>query len=133
MSSKERRDQDTKRVTLAALLIVVLFLISCGKAELPPTPAATPPSVPASALKTSAIDAAKLFATNCAVCHGEKRQGISGLGPALTPTSLTKLSDAEVRSTIMKGRPNTAMAGFEGRLSSEEIDALIQLIKRTSP
>ncbi|MBI4243409.1 MAG: cytochrome c, partial [Planctomycetes bacterium] len=77
--------------------------------------------------------AAKLFATNCAVCHGEKRQGISGLAPALTPTSLTKLSDAEVRSAILKGRSNTAMAGFEGRLSSEEIDALLQFVKYTLP
>ncbi|MBI3930882.1 MAG: cytochrome c, partial [Chloroflexi bacterium] len=112
-----------KLAILLTLLIAGLFLISCAGAQPTPTqPAPTP--------ETSAIDAAKLFATNCAVCHGEKRQGVSGLGPALTPTSLTKLSDAEVKSTILKGRSNTAMAGFEGRLSAEEIDALIQLIKR---
>lgn len=122
-----------KLVVMVTLLIAGLFLISCAEAKPPPAPVLTPPPVPAPAPAPSAIDAAKLFATNCTVCHGEKQQGISGLGPALTPTSLTKLSDAEVRSTIMKGRPNTAMAGFEGRLSSEEIDALIQLIKRTSP
>ena len=120
-----------KLAILATLLIAGLFLISCaGGAQPTPTqPAPTPPPTPTPA----AIDAAKLFATNCVVCHGEKRQGVSGLGPALTPTSLTKLSDAEVKSTILKGRSNTAMAGFEGRLSLEEIDALIQLIKRTSP
>ena len=122
-----------KLVILAAFLIGGLFLISCAKAEPPPTPAPTPPSVPAPAPKALAIDVAKLFATNCAVCHGEKHQGVSGLGPALTPTSLAKLSDTEIRDTILKGRPNTAMAGFVGRLSPEEIDALVQLIKRTLP
>ncbi|MBI2328357.1 MAG: c-type cytochrome [Chloroflexi bacterium] len=70
-----------KLAILLTLLIAGLFLISCAGAQPTPTqPAPTP--------ETSAIDAAKLFATNCAVCHGEKRQGVSGLGPALTPTSL---------------------------------------------
>lgn len=120
-------------VILTVFLIAGLFLISCAKAEPPSPPAPTPPSVPAPAPKALAIDAVKLFATNCAVCHGEKRQGISGLGPALNPTSLAKLSEAEIRDTILKGRPNTAMAGFVGRLGPEEIDALVQLIKRTLP
>ena len=123
-----------KLAILTTLLIAGLFLISCAGAQpIPTQPAPTPPPTPATIPTPAAIDAAKLFATNCAVCHGEKRQGVSGLGPALTPTSLTKLSDAEVKSTILKGRSNTAMAGFEGRLSLEEIDALVQLIKRTSP
>ncbi|MBI2980003.1 MAG: cytochrome c [Chloroflexi bacterium] len=121
-----------KLVIPATLLMAALFLISCTGTQ-PTQPAPTPPPIPVPTPTPAAIDAAKLFATNCVVCHGEKRQGVSGLGPALTPTSLTKLSDAEVRSTILKGRTNTAMAGFEGRLSAEEIDALIQLIKRTSP
>lgn len=118
-------------IILAALLIAGLFLISCDKAEPPPNPAPSAP--PASVPTPSAIDAAKSYATNCAVCHGPKREGASGLGPAVTPESLTKLSDAEVRSVILKGRPNTSMTGFEGRLGSEEIDALVQLIKRTTP
>ncbi|MBI4334329.1 MAG: cytochrome c [Chloroflexi bacterium] len=123
-----------KLVVLGILLVAGVFLISCAKAQPPPTPAPPPPSpVPASARETSTTDAAKLFATNCAVCHGERRQGVSGLGPALSPASLAKLSDAEIRNTTLKGRPNTAMAGFEGRLSSMEIDAIVQLIKDTSP
>ncbi|MBI4303087.1 MAG: cytochrome c [Chloroflexi bacterium] len=121
-----------KLVILVTLLIAGLFLISCAGAQPTPTPPApTPPTTPSPT--PSAIDAAKLYANNCAVCHGEKRQGVSGLGPALTLESLVKLSDAETKDTILKGIPNTAMAGFRGRLSPEQIDALIQLIKHTLP
>lgn len=122
-----------KLAILVTLLIAGLFSISCAETKPPPTPAPTPPSISTPTPAPTAIDAAKLFATNCAVCHGEKRQGVSGLGPALTPISLAKLSDAEIGDTILKGRPNTVMAGFRGRLSTKEIDALIQFIKSISP
>lgn len=122
---------------LAILVVFVaagLFLISCGGAQTTPTPPApTSPPAPTAPSTPSAIDAAKLYANNCAVCHGEKRQGVSGLGPALTQTTLAGKSDLEIRETILKGVPNTAMSGFDGRLSLEEIEALLQLIKRTAP
>lgn len=119
-------------VIAVTLLVAGLVLVSCaGEPPAPTTPAVTAPPTPAPT--TSGIEAPKLYANNCAVCHGEKRQGVSGLGPALTSVSLAKLSDAEVRSTILKGKSNTSMSGFDGRLSSEEIEALVQFIKRTSP
>ncbi len=115
---------------------LVTFIKNWG-ITLPPTPA--PPSpvpspTPAPAPTPSPTPATdELYAISCAGCHGATRQGVSGLGPALTPESLTALSDAKVRETILNGRSGTIMAAFEGTLSPEEIDALLQLIKYTSP
>ena len=123
-----------------ALLMLVLLLASCGGA----TPAATPAPAPAPAPTPTpapaptppapaAIDAAKLYTTNCAVCHGPNRQGITGLGLPLTPTAVAAKSDDELKNTITNGKANTAMAGFTGRLSAAEIDALVKFIKNTPP
>lgn len=111
-----------------ALMIVVLgglLLVSCGGAEAVPTPA--PVSAP------SSIDAKALYATNCAACHGADRQGISGVGTALIPERLSALNDDQIKDTILNGKPDTVMPAWKGTLSSAEIDALIQLIKYTSP
>jgi mono/diheme cytochrome c family protein len=55
------------------------------------------------------------------------------LGPALTPDSLATLSDTEIKDTISNGRVDTVMPPWKDTLSSEEIDALVQFIKYTSP
>ena len=95
-----------------------------------PAPAPIPTTPP---VAPTAPDASKLFATNCVPCHGSKREGITGLGPALNPTTLAKLTEGQVKEAILKGRPGTVMAGFEGRLTSAEIDALVKLVKDTAP
>ncbi|MBI4304200.1 MAG: cytochrome c [Chloroflexi bacterium] len=110
---------------ITVALISVLFL-GCAKSQ--PTPPAAPPAPP-----KPAVDAASLYGTNCAACHGQKREGVSGLGPALTPTILSQKSDTQLREVILKGKSGTAMPGFEGRLKAEEVDALVQLLKRTQP
>ncbi len=100
---------------MLALLGILVLISSCGQSQPP------------------AIDANVLYKTNCVSCHGANRQGISELGPTLTPQSLAELSDTEIRDTILNGRPGTAMAGFKRRLNQEEKDALLQLIKHISP
>ncbi len=120
-----------KRLSLVLILLIVVVVLvvaaACARPEPPPTPTPTPTPIP------SAIDANELYATNCAACHGENRQGVSGLGDAMIPEHLADDSDAEIKETILDGIPDTAMPGFQGRLSSEEIDALLQFIKYTSP
>ncbi len=69
------------------------------------------------------IDAAAIFADNCAKCHGQNREG--GGGPALLPARLTKDPSAYVK-TITEG--SGPMPTFGGRFSAEEIDALVQFI-----
>ncbi len=106
------------------IIMGVLLLSSCGGAEpAPPAPAPAP----------TAIDANAIYTNICTVCHGANRQGVSGLGPALIPESLAALSDTEIKDAILNGRPGTAMTGFKDRFGPEEINALLQLIKYTSP
>jgi mono/diheme cytochrome c family protein/WD40 repeat protein len=71
-------------------------------------------------------DAAKLYADNCAACHGDTRLG--GQGPALLPVSLGRIRPAEVVKTIREGRPATQMEGFADRLSAPEIEALAAFV-----
>ncbi len=105
---------------------LVTFIKNWGGA-LATTPAPTLQTTP------SAIAAGELYTIRCAGCHGANRQGISGLGSTLTPESLAGLSDNEVRDTILNGRSGTVMPAFKEILSPDEIDALRQLLKYTSP
>lgn len=78
-------------------------------------------------------NAAALFASHCARCHGQNREGISGLGPPLNPASLAGLSYDEVQVVISSGGFGGGMPAFSGALSPEEIKALAQFIKDTTP
>mgnify|MGYP001979945057 CR=1 FL=1 len=115
-----------KKISLLmlALLGILVFISSCGQSQSPAIDA-----------KEALPDlmSQKNYELNCLTCHGAERQGISELGPALTPQSLAELSDTETGDTILNGRPGTAMIGFKDRLNQGEIDALIQFIKYTSP
>ncbi|MBI2287906.1 MAG: c-type cytochrome [Chloroflexi bacterium] len=95
----------------------------------------TPLTVPPHPVEITptAVSAKELYGAKCAVCHGANRQGVTGLAPALTPESLATLSDTETRNAMLDGRPGTAMPGFKGALTLEEIDALLQFIKSASP
>ena len=69
------------------------------------------------------IDAAALYAGNCAGCHGPDRAG--GGAPALLPSRLTKDATVYV-NTITNG--SGPMPAFGGKFSAEEIDALVAFI-----
>ncbi|MBI2847572.1 MAG: c-type cytochrome [Chloroflexi bacterium] len=89
--------------------------------------------LPPVASKPNSVSAQEVYAARCSACHGANRQGVPGLAPALTPESLAALGDSETRYVISDGRTGTAMPPFKTTLSPEEIDALLQLIKHTSP
>ncbi len=97
------------------------------------TIAPTTTSAAPSPTSAPAIDARAIFAANCAPCHGINRQGVSGLGPALTPASLGAKTDAQIKDTIAKGKAGTAMQGFEGRLTAGQIEALARYVKTVAP
>ncbi len=101
-----------------------------------PTPTATPggetatPEATEEAGAAPDLDAAAVvFAENCAACHGEGgKEG--GVGPALFASDSLKTKSAdEIGGVIASGVAGTAMAGFEGRLSAEQIDALVALLQ----
>lgn len=65
-----------------------------------------------------------LYSQNCAGCHGSDRNG--GRGPALLPDTLTEQASVYV-DIITNGEGG--MPSFEGKLSSEEIEAVVAFIQ----
>lgn len=79
---------------------------------------------------TSALampDGAKLYAQNCAACHGEN--GTGGIGvPLSLPSFQSTISDDYVRKTILLGRPGRIMPAFT-QLKPDEIDAIVKHVR----
>ncbi|MFO7576377.1 MAG: c-type cytochrome [Pelovirga sp.] len=86
-------------------------------AEPAPTPAAT---------TSGAIDAAALYAANCAACHGA--QGTGGFATDLTGAYSYGKDAESIRSSISAGRDG-GMPAFADGLSVAEIDALVAYLQ----
>lgn len=72
-----------------------------------------------------------LFATHCAVCHGDDRLG--GLGPALIPESLRRLKGDKLEAVITHGRDATQMPAFGDQLSTKDIATLAAFLHEPLP
>ena len=69
----------------------------------------------------------KLFATNCAVCHGPEGKG--GIGPDLTARDYKYGRAVEaITESIVTGRPG-GMPGFGNQLSAQEITNLAGFVE----
>jgi mono/diheme cytochrome c family protein len=97
------------------------------------------PSVPVNAARLEAAhgvpqddqSGAKIFAANCAVCHGPEGKGG---GPMKTPdftnpATQAALPEATVIKTIRRGKPGTAMPAWGGKLSDEQIKSVAAFVK----
>ena len=81
----------------------------------------------------------KLFAKNCSVCHGDKgdvavwAQG--GLVPPprnfTTDNARWELTRKRMIFSVSYGRPETAMPSWSGRLSPEDIEAVVSYIRKS--
>jgi len=71
----------------------------------------------------------QLFAANCANCHGDKGQGRSNALSLNNPIFLNSASDAYIRYTIQKGRPEQPMPEYEKQLKPQEIEDILALIR----
>jgi mono/diheme cytochrome c family protein len=70
----------------------------------------------------------ELFQTNCTQCHGDDGKG--GTGPNLFENAYIRShTDEELQGFILEGRKGTAMDGYEGILSQDEIYNLIALLQ----
>ena len=67
-----------------------------------------------------------LLLQDCGSCHGMQLKG--GLGPPLLPSALKQQSVEAITSTILYGRPGTAMPPWKGILSEAEADWLARLL-----
>jgi len=71
---------------------------------------------------------AKLYAHECAECHGEAGEGVTGTALG-NPAMLSLTEDKFLRYAIQNGRDGTDMKAFREKLSSEEIDAVTAFIR----
>jgi mono/diheme cytochrome c family protein len=69
-----------------------------------------------------------LFAANCEVCHGVGAAG--GIGPTLVDNPfIQSLTDEALLSFVLVGRPQLGMPPWEGRLTPDEIQNIIALLR----
>ncbi len=75
----------------------------------------------------------------CVNCHGGGGRGDGPAGKMLVPppADLTSQkvkakSDAELLKTIQEGRPGTAMIGFKGQLTEQDIRDLLAYVRSVS-
>jgi len=91
---------------------------------------------------------AKLFATHCAACHGDKGQGGAGTGvtfsrprqapvmaPALdNPGFQRSVSDAMLKATLLRGREGTPMPAINALgLAEADADDLVAYLRKLAP
>ena len=67
---------------------------------------------------------------DCGSCHGMTLKG--GLGPPLTEEALQDKPREYIEWTIRNGHPGTPMPPWEGILSDDDINYLVELLKTQS-
>ena len=93
--------------------------------------ATAPIELPDGAVAGDVALGAKVYADNCASCHGA--QGEGGTGTALgNATMLALTPDAFIRHTIENGRDGTPMLAFRDKLSPAQIDGVTAYIRSRS-
>lgn len=65
---------------------------------------------------------------DCGSCHGMTLQG--GLGSPLLPNNLAGKDKDFLAATILDGRPGTAMPPWRGMLSDEDVNWIVDYLKR---
>jgi mono/diheme cytochrome c family protein len=82
----------------------------------------------------------KIYLESCLSCHGLTGKGDSDLAAYLTPlpanlaakTTQTK-TDAQLRKIILEGRPDTAMASFDGAFEEAQLTDVIAHLRSLKP
>lgn len=68
-----------------------------------------------------------IYEKNCVKCHGKSAGGRKFGGPSLMSIKVSSASDEDLRNIIANGKGH--MPKYEGKLTSEEIDALVHEIR----
>ncbi len=68
-----------------------------------------------------------VFQKNCARCHGDTAEGRHFRGPSLKSDKVAKASTNDLQKIITNGKGH--MPKFNGKLTAEEIDSLVQQIQ----
>ncbi len=126
MPSWDNKLEDETIDDLVAFLQNWEVINEAGIELTPPAPIHIDPANPEEMLALGE----SLYANTCAACHGESGEG--GSGPALNSLQiLTRNDDAALAHTIIYGprRPNSIMPAFGDRLTSVEVEALVQYLR----
>jgi len=67
----------------------------------------------------------KVYRANCVACHQKKGEGIPGVFPAITGSSVATGDINNHINMVMNGKAGTAMAGYKAQLSDVELAAVI--------
>ena len=129
-----------RRLSFICLIVGVLVLMACGTSQT--EEAFTPAPVPVEfAGKTNpfgaeaAIAGAEVFRSNCESCHGPEGHGDGVAGQALDPQpkNLADLQsvvgDDYLFWRIFEGKSGTAMIGWNGILTDEQIWQAVSFIR----
>jgi len=137
-----------RRTTLALLLgaaMLTLAIAGCGGGDdddddgggaAEPTPTETAAAGGGAAGEVATLiqdkEPGDFYRLNCSACHGQEREGITGLGLPLLPERLSE-SDDFYFDTVKNGRAGTVMPAWGATgLTDPEIRALLAFI-RTAP
>ena len=92
----------------------------------------------ASAISSRAADAKALWTANCTPCHGASGKGDTKMGQTLGAADLTdakkqaSFTDAQAMEAIKNGvkqNGKTAMKAFAGKLSDDDVKALVAYVR----
>ncbi len=103
--------------SVIGIVSVVVIIIAVGAYYMSTTSKVPMTTSPTKITTQSQLfDGTKLYTDNCAPCHGAK--GIGGTAVALTASNAN-------RSVIEKGNIDKGMPAFEGKLTADEITAIL--------
>lgn len=82
----------------------------------------------------------RIYEESCEHCHGYAGNGQGQMAEYLTPPpakltseSTQSKTDAQLQDIILKGRPGTAMAGFEDAFSTTQMAGLLAYLRSLKP
>lgn len=105
-------------INIRALLISLLLATACSHAV----------ATAAELGKHREQELTHLLKHDCGSCHGMTLKG--GLGPALLPEALAAKPDELLFVTIWEGRPGTPMPPWKALLSKQDVNWLIQQLRK---
>lgn len=127
---KTMDDMEKKIVLALALTVAIVVFLSVYWLSEPRRMAAA-----SEEFRTQAVErGAELYAEHCALCHGDRGQGVPNLGSALNSRAfLEGADDAALGDVISDGRPNTSMPAFGeargGPLRDVQVKDLVAFIR----
>ena len=133
------------------LVCAVIFAVACNQAANTPniaknvnagnsstnsTKPADPTLAPAVPPVGEVADGKKIYSTNCMICHQESGKGgkVTVEGKQLEPDDLTNAkmkakSDEKLTGYIVDGAPDDGMPAFKGKLTDDQIKAVVQHLR----